>query len=189
MTAISAIVDKKNKQTILASDRLGSNGFTGQPYKTKKVFRSGILTIAICGSYRMGQVLQHNLIPREFQNKETVDEYIFDYLEAEIRRLFKEKGVLTNTAGVDTIKNSEFIFAIKDRIFILQSDLAFLEPEVIYATSGSGQSHQEASIHTQLKMLPKKDYKQILKDAITCTSEVVVSVGGGVETIVHKHGT
>ena len=187
MTAISAIVDKKNKQTILASDKLGSNGFTGQTYKAKKVFRSGILTIAMAGSYRLGQVLQHNLIPREFKNKETVDEYIFDYLEGEIRKLFKEKGVLTSTAGVDTIKNSEFIFAIKDRIFILQGDLAFLEPEVIYATSGSGEFHQQASIHTQLKMLPKKDYRQILKDAIICTAEVVTSVGGGVNTIIHKH--
>lgn len=187
MTAICAIIDKKNKRTILASDKLGSNRFTGHTYKTNKIFKSGILTIAICGSYRMGQVLQHNLKPREFKNKETIEEYVFDYLESEIRKVFKDKGVLSISENVESIKNSEFIFAIKDRLFILQSDIAFLEPETIFATSGSGEWHQEASIHTQLKMDPKKDYKKILEDAILYTSEIVISVGGGVETIQHNH--
>ncbi len=187
MTAICAIVDKKNKRTILASDKLGSNRFTGQAYKTRKIFKVGILAIAMCGSYRMGQVLQHNLKPREFQNNETIENYIFNYLETEIRKLFKEKGILSITNNVERIDGGEFIVGIKDRIFVLQGDVAFLEPERIYATSGSGQWHQEASIHTQLIMNPKKDYKQILEDAILYTSEIVVSVGGGVEILEHRH--
>ena len=94
MTAISAIIDKKNKKTYLASDQLGSNGFTGQNYKTKKLFRNNTVSFAYCGSYRLGQIFTHNLSLRNFQVDESVDTYVFDYMEKEIRRVLKERMFL-----------------------------------------------------------------------------------------------
>ena len=187
MTAISAIIDKKNKKTYLASDQMGSDGFTGQNFITKKIFKNKHLTIAMCGSYRLGQVLQHNLDPRPFQIGESVDEYVFDYLDSHIRKTFKERKCLSVEDEVEFLECAEFIIAIKDRIFVLQDDLAMLEPERIFITSGSGKYHQEASIHTQLEMNSKKDYKEILKDAIRYTSKIVLSVGGEPQVIEHNH--
>lgn len=187
MTAISAIIDRKNKKTYLASDQMGSDRFTGENFKTKKIFHNGKLTFAICGSYRLGQVLQHNLSPRPFQEGETIEKYVFDYLEKHIRDIFRERKCLKTVDSVEVLGNAEFIVAVKDRIFILQDDLAFLEPEKIFATSGSGKYHQEASIYTQLQLAPKKDLKEVLKDAIRYTSDVVISVGGTPQVIEHKH--
>lgn len=187
MTAISSIIDEKNGVTYLASDRMGSNGFTGKDYKTKKVFHNGILSIAMCGSYRLGQILQHNLKPRNFEIGETIDNYVFNYLDLEIKKVLRERGYLQKENEIERLKEAEAIIAIKDRIFILQGDFAFLEPERIYATSGSGRYHQEASIHTQLMMNPKKDYKEVLRDAIKYTSSIVMSVGGEPDIIIHKH--
>ncbi len=187
MTAISAIKDVKNKKTYLASDQMGSNGFTGDNYKTTKIFKNNTITFAICGSYRVGQILKNNLKLRNFKEKETVDEYVFDYLDIEVRKVLKDRKFLSENDGVETIKNSEIIFAIKNRIFVLQGDLAILEPEKDFITSGSGTYHQEASIYTQLKMNPKKDYREVLKDAIVYTSQIVLSVGGKPQVIEHKH--
>lgn len=188
MTAIAGIVDKKNKKTYLSSDEMGSNGFTGQNYKTPKLFKKDTMSVAFCGSYRLGQILRHNFKPRKFQEDESVDSYVFDYLDTEIRKVLKERKFLKVVDGIDSIKSAEVIFAIKDRLFILQGDLSILEAEKIYLTSGSGCFHQEASIHTQLKMSKNKSYKDILKDAIIYTSEIVLSVGGKPQTIEHDHG-
>ena len=187
MTAISGIIDKKNKKTYLASDQMGSNGFTGQNYKTPKLFKKNTISVAFCGSYRLGQILRHNFKPRNFQEKESVDDYVFDYLDTEFRKTLKEREYLKETDGTQSVEKAEVIFAIKDRLFLLQGDLSILEAESIYITSGSGVFHQEASIHTQLKMDKNKNYKKILKDAIEYTSEVVLSVGGSPKIIEHNH--
>lgn len=187
MTAIAGIIDKKNKRTYLASDKMGSNGFTGENFKTPKLFKNGILTMAFCGSYRLGQILKHNLSPRNFQEEETIDEYVFNYLDIGIRKILKERKYLIDDKGVESVDNSGVIIAVKDRLFVLQSDLAILEAENIYITDGSGKYHQEASIYTQLEMDKKKDYRKILEDAIKYTSKIVLSVGGKPQIIEHKH--
>ena len=187
MTAIAGIIDKKNKKTYLASDQMGSNGFTGENFKTPKLIKNGVLTIAFCGSYRLGQILKHNLSPRNFKIDETIDEYVFNYLDTEIRKVLKERKFLKEENGVESMDDAEVIIAIKDRLFILYSNLAILEPKNIYITSGSGCYHQEASIHTQLEMNKNKDYRKILEDAIKYTSQIVLSVGGKPQIIEHKH--
>jgi acyl carrier protein len=187
MTAIAGIIDKKNKKTYLSSDQMGSNGFTGQNYKTPKLFKKDTLSVAFCGSYRLGQIMRHNFTPRKFCVDETVDQYVFDYLDTEIRKVLKDRKFLNQENGIDSIRSAEVIFAVKDRLFILQDDLSILESESIYITSGSGCYHQEASIYTQLKMDENKDYKDVLRDAIIYTSEIVLSVGGTPQIIEHKH--
>jgi len=187
MTAIAGIIDKKNNITYLASDEMGSNGFTGENFKTPKLFRNGVLSVAFCGSYRLGQILKYNLKPRNFEVGETIDEYVFNYLEKEIRNILKERKFLQEDLGVQSIGGSEIIFAVKDRLFVMQSDLAILEPEHIFVTSGSGKFHLEASIYTQLKLAKNKSYKAILADAINYTSNIVLSVGGKPQIISHKH--
>lgn len=187
MTAIATIIDEKNKKTYLASDSMGSNKFTGKNYKTKKIFKNKHISFAYCGSYRIGQVLNHNLNPRPFQVGEDVEDYVFDYLEEEIRRCLSQRKCLKEENSVQKINNAEILIAVSDRIFTLQSDLAFLEPDRIYSTSGSGEFHVEASIHTQLQMNPKKDLKQVLTDAINYTAEIVLSVGGDVHILEHEH--
>ena len=101
MTAISGIIDKKNKKTYLASDEMGSDGFTGHNYKTPKLFKNSPLTMAFCGSYRLGQILKHNLDPRNFKEGETIDEYVFDYLDTEIRKILKERKYLEDKDELD----------------------------------------------------------------------------------------
>jgi ATP-dependent protease HslVU (ClpYQ) peptidase subunit len=187
MTAIAGIIDKKNKKTYLASDQMGANGFIGENYKTPKLFKKDPISIAFCGSYRLGQILRHNFKPRKFQEGESVDHYVFDYLDTEIRRVLKDRKFLKEEHGVESIGRAEVLFAVKDRLFCLQTDLAILEAENIYAASGSGIFHQQASIHTQLKMDKNKDYRDILRDAISYTSEIVLSVGGKPQIIEHDH--
>jgi len=187
MTAIVGMIDKKNKKTYLGSDTMGSNGYTGHNWKTKKVFKNKHIGFAICGSYRMGQILNHNLKPRAFMENETVDQYVFDYLEKEFRTVFSDRGFLSKKEEVESIKRNLFIFTIRDRMFVLQGDLAILEPSTIYTASGSGEFHLQASVHTQLKMNPKKCKKEILKDAIEYTGQIVLSVGGEAQILEIDH--
>jgi hypothetical protein len=187
MTAIAGIIDKEKGITYLASDRMASNGFIGENMKNKKVFKNGIISMASCGSIRVRQILKHNLSPRNFQVEESVEQYVYGYLEKEIREKLRERNCLKVREEVQELVNSEIIIAIKDRLFVLQEDLALFEPELIYVTSGSGAYHQQASIHTQLQMDPKKDKKQILRDAILYTGQIVLSVGGDPIIIEHKH--
>jgi len=186
MTAIAAIIDKKNKRTYLASDSMGSNEHTGHNYKDTKLFKNNHISIAGCGSYRGIQILKYHFSPRAFQVSETIENYVYRYLVDEIRNTFKNNGLLKKDNDVESVTNVRFILAIGDRIFNLQNDLSIIEPENMFCASGSGEYHVESSIYTQLK-LGQTDYKKILKDSIKITSEIVLSVGGKIHLIEHKH--
>lgn len=184
-TAIAALIDKKNKITYIAADSQGSDSSIKGMYKNTKVFTNGIITFAGTGSYMDIQVLKYDLSPRRMIETETVEDYVYKYLVKEIKKVLKDNQRIVSDSNIESLE-SVFIIAVKDRIFILQSDLSILEPKDPYLADGSGRRHMQASIETQL-VLKVEDYKEILKNALEITSKFVMSVGGESVIIEHKH--
>ena len=184
MTAIAGYIDKKNKKTYIASDSMGSNRFTGQGFGTK-IFRNKNITFAVCGSYRIMKLLEYSYSPRGFEVDESVDDYVYKYLNKNMLEFFKDNWISPKKDDVYEIKGA-IIFAIKDKLYIYQGDHAILEPEKHYAAEGSGAYHTESAIQI-LDQNTDLNPKKILTKAIAVTSDYVMSVGGKVHIIEHKH--
>lgn len=183
MTLIIAYVD--SKKSYIASDTLGSNGFSSAIYKNKKIFRKDDMLIGGSGSYKQLQLLEKNFVaPARPADTMTSDEYMYgpfintliDFLKAH-NQLRESECQLSNEFG-------DFIFVYDRNIYRLQSDLSFMEPIVNFETTGSGGNYAHAILTTldqQKKTMPTK---QKLEFAITATSDYIMSVGNEMELLV-----
>jgi ATP-dependent protease HslVU (ClpYQ) peptidase subunit len=116
----------------------------------------------------------------------TTDEYIFEKFAPAIKKFFKDNNTLSSNDAVDSMKSSEFIIVFEGRIFVLQSDLALLEPKRHYIATGSGEYHAYAAMQALQKYDPEITMTQMLKNAFEVTADVVMSVGGELCIITKK---
>ncbi len=176
MTCIAGLIDRDGKGHI-ASDSLGSNGYTKGVYKNAKIFKKGNVLFGYTSSYRMGQLLEYGLTLPERKVNQSLEEYIYmDFVES-VRSLLKSSGYLIIDNNSEVI--GQFIVIIEGRIFKIQEDLALLEPSEPFDTCGSGEDYAKSAIDI-LKTHTKLSSKKILTLAIETASKYVATVGGEV---------
>lgn len=181
MTLIMGAV--KDGKRYLASDSQGSNRFTKGIYKNNKIFAKGDMLIGGCGSYKQLQLLEHNFTPPERSTVDDISKYMFTKFAPAVKQFFKDNGVLTTRDGQDSNDSGAFIIMYGDRIFILQSDLALLEPNENFTCVGSGEYHAYAAIRGLTEANPKMAMPTVFKKALAITTDVVMSVGGEMHLI------
>lgn len=182
MTCIVGLIDKDGVAH-LASDSLGSNSYTKSTYKNQKIFKKDKLLIGYTSSYRMGQLLEHQLNLPDRKVGQTLDNWMYvDFVNA-IRKLLKDNGFLKVDSNKEEI--GTFIVAGEGRLFIMQDDLAVLESDELFDACGSGEDHAKAAVYQLLKNT-KLSPKQILEEAVNTASRYVTSVGGEVRYLKGK---
>jgi ATP-dependent protease HslVU (ClpYQ) peptidase subunit len=182
MTLIIGYVDKE--KSYIASDSMGSNGYTGAIYKNKKVFRIGTEILAGgCGSYKELQLLEKDFEAPKRNIGESTSDYMYNQFAHALKEHFKKHEVLRSKEGVLDNHRSEFIFICGGNIYRWQSDLALLETVLPYDTTGSGAVYAHAVMTTLESIKSELSVKDKLKTAIKLTSDYVVSVGGAPEIL------
>lgn len=186
MTCIVAMVDPDGGGHI-ACDSLGSNGFTGSEYLNQKIFRKGEMLIGYTGSYRTGQLLEHQLVLPPRKVGQTTDNYIYvDFVNA-VRQLLKDSGRIEIDRNVEESPGT-FLAVYDGRIFKVQCDLAVLESSDPFDACGSGGYHAKGALYVMNKVggfTPK----QMVTGAVEAAARFVVSVGGDIRYLNQKGKT
>ncbi|HPR05048.1 MAG TPA: hypothetical protein PLI17_00230 [Denitromonas sp.] len=85
-----------------------------------KVFRNGPCLIGYCGSFRMGQVLEHCLaIPERGANEAPEEFMVTRFIEA-VRTEFRKQGVLSIEQNKET--GGQFLVGYAGRLFSVNND-------------------------------------------------------------------
>lgn len=173
MTLIVGLIDSDGK-TWMACDSIGSDGFTLHIAKHPKVFKKGSLALGYTSSFRLGQLLEHNLHPPA----RTIDQDTMNYLVVTVvdalRNCLKSGGYARNNSGEETAGN--FLLAADGRLFEVQSDYSVTERVEPYGAVGSGEYHALGVLHAcQALNLPPL---QTLRLVFEATAANVVTVRG-----------
>ena len=149
MTCIVGMLDK-NGVSWLGGDSLGSNGYTGNVYKNKKIFKikdSSEILVGYTSSFRMGQLLQYSsgLFDELSLLKNSIDEeYMVNTFIPNLKDLF-----YNGDFGKDQSKEGgTFLISVKDKLYEVQCDYSILEPSSGYAAVGSGENFAKSSLYT-----------------------------------------
>lgn len=160
MTCIVGLLD--NGKAYMGADSLGSNGYTGNVYKNRKVFKlseNKDILVGYTSSFRMGQLLQYSsgLFDELSLLKNSVDEkYMVNTFIPNVKALFKNGGYEKNETG------GNFLITFKDKLYEVQSDYAILEPANGFSSVGCGEDFAMASLETT-KDLDMKPVDRIIK--------------------------
>lgn len=153
MTCIAAI-RVEGRGVLLGGDSLGSDGDRGTVFCNKKVFRlSREVAIGYCGSFRMGQLLEHHLEPPVVHGDERT--WAVKKLVPDVRAVLKDGGF----ASEDEEAGNRWLLAIRDRLFLVENELAVLEPWEGYLAIGSGQDFALGAMHALPRARPRERVK------------------------------
>lgn len=184
MTCIVGIVDPKGIGHI-ASDSAGSNYHTTNAYTNRKIFRKADLLIGYTSSYRMGQLLEHQLDVPQRKVGQSLDAWLYiDFVNA-VRKLLKDNGYMRVDSNNESI--GTFMIITEGRLFVMQDDLAVLESKEQFDSVGSGANHATAALYTLMhhsSLTPRK----MLTEAVNVAARYVTTVGGDVDYLKAKQG-
>lgn len=145
MTCIVAV--RKEKTVLIGTDRLSSNGWTGDVGARAKVFRNGVFVMASCGSIRFAHILQWAF---EAPAVDTWDVWRFmsTVFDKALRKALADSGWNKKDDGNDS--GSNFFVAYKNHIFEFHSDHCFVVVNDPYAATGSGGAFACGAMHVSL---------------------------------------
>lgn len=178
MTCIVAI--EQNGVVVMGGDRFGSNGYAGEPVPFSKVFTKDRLLIGYCGSFRMGQILQHALEVPLKTLTDDVDRWIAIDLVQAMRKAFKDNEWQLEDSG--PAKSDPILVAIDGRCYEIQSDLSYLRTITGEYAIGSGCYFAQGS----MRSTRGKSAKARVVEALETAAEYVISVGGPYDLLVSK---
>ena len=174
MTCIVAIRDEKTKKTYMAGDSAGFDPWGRKLYrKDKKIFKIKTIMgqeimMGFTTSYRMGQILQYSFKPSNYPvlaKPGEIMDYMVNHFINGIRDCFKHNGFGEHTDS-KTNEGGIFLVAIKDRLFMIESDFQVAEVESEYASCGCGEDFANAALLTMEKLNSKLQPKEKLELAL-----------------------
>ena len=158
MTCIIGLVE--NGEVYLGADSAAVSGSEIRTSIIKKVFRRGEFLFAYTSSFRMGQLLQHQLVLDELpMNYLVTMDYMVNQFIENVRDLFKSKGY-------SKIENNEeyagnFLIGVHGRLFHIWSDFQVSE-FLDYTADGSGKQFALGAMEA-LKTVIKTPEERIIE--------------------------
>lgn len=166
MTCVVGFRDKKDNKVWVGADTFASTVFYGQNRNINKVFKSkdcDKVLIGICGSCRQSDLLEFNPIIDKIDVLENVDinrEYMVKNVVPNISRLFANNKCEYTSSG--TSYGGDFLFAINNRLYEMQSDYSIIETSDEYICIGSGKYHADGAMEA-LKDMELSPVERITK--------------------------
>lgn len=170
MTCIVAI--EHEGAVYMGSDRAGSDGWGIGTVAAAKTFQNGPLLIGYTTSFRMGQLLQHALVPPTQTLTWDVDRWVATDLMAAVRATYGAHGwdeVESNKAV-----GGNFLLAVQGRAYEIQSNYSFIRNVSGEYAVGSGEMYAKGSLHSTRG----RDPMERLRMALEAAAEMSPSVAG-----------
>lgn len=170
MTCVIGLVHRK--RIYMGAD----SAATGQRFirttNLPKVFRNGPYLIGYCGSFRMGQVLEHCLKIPLRKRGEAVDTFMVTRFIDAVRAEFKAQSVTAIEQSKE--KGGQFLVGYAGRLFSVSSDFHVGDMADDFDCIGSG----AAVALGAMKALEDQPPKQRIERALEITSYYVSDVAG-----------
>lgn len=154
MTCIVAL--RQKRRVYMACDSAGIAGYSACQRVDPKIYRVGEALIGFTDSFRMGQLLGHNLT---LPTLPTTDADLFGWMVREfidvVRGTLKRGGFAKVENGVDA--GGTFLVAIRRRIFRIAADYQVGESADPYDACGCGEDIARAALFTSSERIePRK---------------------------------
>lgn len=178
MTSIVGI--EYGGKVLLGGDIQGTGGNCKVIHTQPKVFNKSGVAFGWAGSYRFGQILEHELSnPVIPEDDAEIYRWLVTILVPNIRKILKDNGC--DDGG-------NCLIGVKGQLWELQSDFSVIRSTIGYAAVGSGAEYAIGSVFTALHIrrgLPKTltAAKTIVKNAILAAGTFCPSVGTDSEVI------
>jgi hypothetical protein len=130
----------------MGSDRAGSDGWSIGNVEAPKVFANGPLLIGYTTSFRMGQLLQHALVPPTQTLTWDVDRWVAVDLMNAVRETYDANGWDETDSGKHVGGN--FLLAVSGRCYEIQSNYSFIRTVTGEYAIGSGEMFALGSLHS-----------------------------------------
>jgi ATP-dependent protease HslVU (ClpYQ) peptidase subunit len=161
MTCIVGLVEKG--RVYIGVDSAAVSGWTRRQTLLCKVFRRGPFLIAYTTSFRMGQLLEHQLVlPKQDGYEDDMSFMVNRFIEA-TRTLLKEKGFAKIEANNES--GGQFLVGYKGRLYSIESDFQVGEMSEGYDALGSGASFALGAMAALERMPPARRIRRSLEIA------------------------
>jgi 20S proteasome alpha/beta subunit len=169
MTCIVGLV--QNGKVHMAADSAASDTNSVHKRKDSKLFVIDEYLIGFSNSFRMGQILKHDLIPPRASKKDLERIMCIDFVEAVQNCLEKNKFIIESDEKSTNI--ADLIIGIHGRIFVMDTDFQMGEYKDNYFSIGSGQEYALGSLHSTKHI---KTPKTRLVKALSAAAEYTMGV-------------
>lgn len=131
----------------------------------KKVFIKGEFIFGFCGSFRMGQLLQYNLVIPEHKAGQKDFEYLVnDFVSAVKLCLSEGKEPAAKKEGASDSFEGAFLIGYRGHLYGIQGDYQVSKPVLGFDSTGSGADIAIGAMHASTKTWsPKKRLIQALE--------------------------
>lgn len=152
MTCVIGLIEKG--RVYIGADSAAVAGWTRRKTLLRKVFRRGPFLIGYTTSFRMGQLLEHQLQVVKQEENETDMAYMVNRFIEATRSLLKERGF----AKVESNNESggQFLVGYKGRLYSVESDFQVGEMAEGFDAVGSGSDYALGAMSALAKLPPKR---------------------------------
>lgn len=168
MTCVIGLVHRK--RIYMGADSAASGNRFMRTTNLPKVFRKGPCLIGYCGSFRMGQVLEHCLTVPERHEDETADTFMVTRFIAEVRSAFKTQGVSSIEQNKE--KGGQFLVGYGGRLFSVNSDFHVGDMYDGFDCIGSGAAVALGAMKALEDLPPKERVQRSLEIAAYFIADV-----------------
>lgn len=147
MTVIAGVVDAG--RVLLGGDSAGVAGYAMTVRSDQKVFVNGAYVFGFCGSFRIGQLLNHAFVPpAPPPDPAALDRFMATTWIDAARNCLQEGGAAFNASGVEY--GGTFLVGVHGRLLEVDCDYQVGEPADGYAAVGCGGDIARGALHATI---------------------------------------
>lgn len=161
MTCIVGVVD--GGRIYMGGDAASVQGWTRRQTKLRKVFRRGPFLIGYTTSFRMGQLLEHQLKVGRQPADTSVMGYMVNHFVEAVRQLLKERGFSKIESNNES--GGQFLVGYRGHLFSIDSDYQVGEMADGYDAVGSGSEFALGALQALSDAPPRRRVKRALEVA------------------------
>lgn len=148
---------ERNDEVFMGCDSAGTGyNYAQCTVRDPKVFENEGLLMGMCGSFRLGQLLQHALaVPDRDPRKENDMEWLVtDYVDA-VREMLQEKGHIHKGEHTEeTMPGSDYLLGYRGKLYIVEENFQILKVNEDYLATGCGYELAAGALYT-MKQSPQ----------------------------------
>lgn len=135
-----------NGTVIIGADSLAGDYYWNRRVRAdRKVFKNGELIFGFTTSFRMGQLLEHNLTPPPLHEGQEPYAYAVKQLIPEIRNTLRAGGFMKTENGVEN--GGRFLVGFRGSLFEIQEDFQVAQTTEKFEAVGSGAQYAMGAMH------------------------------------------
>lgn len=168
MTCVIGLVHRK--RIYMGADAAASGNRFIRTTNLPKIFRNGPCLIGYCGSFRMGQVLEHCVKIPERKKGESTEAFMVTRFIDTVRAEFKLQGVSSIEQNKE--KGGQFLVGYEGRLFSINSDFHVGDMYDGFDCIGSGAPIALGAMKALEELPPRRRIEQSLEITAYYMSDV-----------------